>query len=112
MVAVPGVSSAHAAAAAALVPLADGDERLAILPATYEHRRLREAFEQFDTVVLLKVASAFDRVLELLEELGLVGGAVFVSRCGQPGERIVRDVRSLKGQQLDYFSLMIVRRMR
>jgi precorrin-2/cobalt-factor-2 C20-methyltransferase len=110
VVAIPGVSSPHAAAAAALVPLADCDERLAVLPASYEDGRLREAFESFDTVVLLKVARVIDRVLDLLEELDLIDGATYVGHCGRPEETIVRDVRNLRGQNLDYFSLLIVRR--
>lgn len=110
VVAVPGVSSVHAAAAAAGVALADRDERLAVLPATYEGAGLRDALRAFDTVVLLKVAPVLDRVLDLLDELGLAERAVCVERCGRPEEVIVRDVRTLRGQTLDYFSLLIVRR--
>jgi precorrin-2/cobalt-factor-2 C20-methyltransferase len=109
---VPGVSSVFGAAAAAMAPLADGDERLAVVPASYEQERLRETLLAFDTVVFLKIARAFERVLDVLEELRLVDGAVYVARCGQPQQQIVRDVRSLRGQKLDYFSLLIVRRGR
>jgi len=109
VVAIPGVSSVHAAAAAALAPLADRDERVAILPAMYEGDELRSTLAAFDTVVLLKLSGAIDRVLDDLEELDLVDRAVVVSRCGWPEERIVRDVRSLRGQRIDYFSTMIVR---
>ena len=113
VVAVPGVPSFLAAAAAIGMPLVDHDERLAILPASYENlddgAGVREALEQFDTVVLFKVASAIDRVIDLLEELGRTDRAVLVTRCGRPDEQIVRDVRSLCGRKLDYFSLVIIR---
>ena len=52
---VPGISSINGSAAAAGLPLVDGAERLAVLPATYEGERLEEVLRQFDTVVLLKV---------------------------------------------------------
>jgi precorrin-2/cobalt-factor-2 C20-methyltransferase len=110
VVIVPGISSVQAAAAAAQVPLADGDERLAILPASYEGDGLGATLEAFDTVVLMKVASARDRVLEELEARGLMERAVFVQRCGRPEETIIRDARALRTQDLDYFSLLIVRR--
>jgi len=110
IVPVSGISAVHAAAAAAGVPLADGDERLAVLPATYEGERLRDVLETFDTVVLLKVASVFDSVLDMLEQLGIVEGAILVTRCGWPEEQVVIDVRTLRGQRLDYFSTLIVRR--
>jgi precorrin-2/cobalt-factor-2 C20-methyltransferase len=112
IVVVPGVSSIHAAAAAVGLNLVERDERLAVLPATYEGDNLAEVLDNFDTVVLLKVASAMDRVLHLLEERGLSRHAVYVSRCGWPEEQIVTDVLSLRGRRLDYFSLLIVRRPR
>ena len=107
---VPGVSSINASAAAAGVPLVDGAERLAVLPATYEGERLVDVLRDFDTVVLLKVNRVFDRVLAALETLGLVDRAVYVSRCGSAEQEIVRDVRGLQGKELEYLSLMIVRK--
>lgn len=110
VVVVPGISSAQAAAAATLTPLADRDERLAILPALYEGEGLRRVIETFDTVVLLKVSGDLDRIVDVLDDLRLAERAVFVERCGRTEQRIVRDVRSLRGQRVDYFSLIIVRR--
>ncbi len=109
VVAVPGISSVQAVAARAGVPLADADDRLAILPATYEDAALTQALQDFDTVVLMKVSGALERVLDRLDALGLTSQAVCVVRCGQPDERVVRDVRLLRGATLDYFSTMIVR---
>ncbi|HZT07184.1 MAG TPA: precorrin-2 C(20)-methyltransferase [Chloroflexota bacterium] len=109
---VPGVSSVNAAAAAAGVPLADGEERIAILPALYDDGALQDTLRQFDTVVLLKVAGRFDRVLDALAALGDSHAAVLVSRCGCADERVVRDVEQLRGQRLDYFSTLVVRRVR
>lgn len=110
VVVVPGISSPQATAATFQIPLADRDERLAILPASYERAGLRTVLTTFDTIVLLKVASVIDQVLDLLEELGLTDRARFVSRVGRPEETLVHDVRSLRGQKLDYFSLLIIRR--
>ena len=107
---VPGVSSINASAAAAGLPLVDGAERLAVLPATYEGEQLTQILTQFDTVVLLKVNRVFDRVLGVLEDLGVADRAVFVKRCGAPDQEVVRDVRSLRGKDLDYLSLLIVKK--
>ncbi len=112
IVIVPGVSSIQAAAATARLPLADGDERLAVLPATADPAALRQALATFETIVLLKVSAAIDRVIDLLEEAGRANAAVFVSRAGRPDEIRIANVRSLRGQALDYFSLVIVRRTR
>ena len=111
---VPGVSSITAAAACACLPLAAGDERIAILPAVYslgrsEPMNLHTVLQLFDTVVLLKVNSVFDALLEVLEELNLAQYAVFVSRCSTDLEEVVFDLARLRKQTLDYFSLVIVR---
>jgi len=107
---IPGVSSINASAAAAGLPLVDGAERLAVLPATYEGEQLAEVLRLFDTVVLLKVNRVFDRVLGVLEEMDLAGQAVYVKRCGSAEQEVVWDVRTLRGKELDYLSLLIVRK--
>lgn len=110
VVAIPGISSVTATACAARVPLADREERLAVIPAIYDRDGLRATLQSFDTTVLLKVSGAIDRVLDDLDALGLVDNAVLVSRCGLPEEAIVTDVRALRGQRIDYFSTLIVRK--
>ncbi|HEX9869304.1 MAG TPA: precorrin-2 C(20)-methyltransferase [Candidatus Tectomicrobia bacterium] len=107
---VPGVSSMSAAAARTLFPLALGEERIAILPATYDPPFLERALEAFDTIVLLKVNRVLDQLITILERHGLLDGAVFVERCGTSRERIIRDVSSLRGQRMNYFSLLLVRK--
>jgi precorrin-2/cobalt-factor-2 C20-methyltransferase len=107
---VPGVSSITAAAARTTLPLAIADERVAVLPATYDPDALERLLDTFDSVVLLKVSRVLDRVLTILERRGWLANAVFVERCGTPRERIVTDVASLRGQRVDYFSLLLVRK--
>jgi precorrin-2/cobalt-factor-2 C20-methyltransferase len=105
---VPGVSSITAAAAAAHVPLAVGEQRLAILPADAPEPIVRSTLAGANTVVFLKLSAGGGRVIDLLDDLGLLEHAVWVRRCGQSNQEIERNVRSLRGQQLDYFSLLIV----
>jgi len=107
---VPGVSSINASSAAALLPLAKANERVAVLPATYEKEMLRDALKDYDTIILMKVNKVFDDVLAVLEEMGLKDKSVFISRCGTEDEKIVRDIEILKGKELDYLSMIIVRK--
>jgi precorrin-2/cobalt-factor-2 C20-methyltransferase len=109
---VSGISSVSAAAARTVFPLALGEERIAVLPATYDPTFLEHAVELFDTVVLLKVNRVLDRLIAILEQRGWLDGAVFVERCGTPHERVVRDVSSLRGRRVHYFSLLLVRKPR
>ncbi|MBI2979987.1 MAG: precorrin-2 C(20)-methyltransferase [Chloroflexi bacterium] len=107
---VPGVPSINAAAAQAALPLAINDERVAILSGHCEDSVIAETLEHFDTIVFLKVNSAFGRLLDTLERLKLIEKCVYISKCTTEDEEIVRDIRQLKGRKLDYLSLLIVRK--
>jgi precorrin-2/cobalt-factor-2 C20-methyltransferase len=107
---VPGVSSASAAAARAGVPIAHLDERVAVVPAAYGVERLPHLLEEFATVFLLKVNSAFDKLLERLAKLPGDISAFYLENIGTPQERVVTDLASLRGQELPYFSIVMLRR--
>ena len=105
---IPGVSSFAAAAASTGVTLAEEDETFAIIPAAYGTEVIDHLLDEFDTLALLKVKPLVDEVVELVERRGLVASSVFVEKVGAPDERIVRDVSSLKGEKVNYLSLMLV----
>ena len=106
---VPGISSINAAAARAGLYLGLGNDRIAILPANYLDS-LQETLEKFDTVVLMKVSKVFDTVRDTLIAMGLAAGATYVARAGMEDERIRKDIRTVKEEDLNYFSLVIVRK--
>jgi precorrin-2/cobalt-factor-2 C20-methyltransferase len=107
---IPGVSSVMAAAARAAVPLVTHDQRLAILPTVYGIDDLQEALAHYDTVVLMQVSPTLLRALANLERLGLVGKAIYVRRATMPREQVVRDIQQLSEEDLDYFSLLIIKK--
>jgi precorrin-2/cobalt-factor-2 C20-methyltransferase len=107
---VPGVSSIGAAAAAVGRPLCQGDERLVVLPATYENGFLAETLAAHDTVVLMKVHRDMPRVQKMLADLGLLEQATLVERVGQQGERVVRGLADFDpAQGCHYFSTVIIK---
>jgi len=106
---VPGVSSINSSAARAKMSLGLADEKIAILPANYMGD-LRSALETFDTVVLMKVHKVFDQVLELLDEMRLSDKAAYISRAGMDEERVFKDIRGVRPEDLNYFSMVIVRK--
>lgn len=108
---VPGITSVTAAAARAGISLGLGDENIAILPATYAGD-IRTVLAGFDTVVLMKVHSVFKDIFPVLKELHLEDNCVYVARAGMPDERIVFDIGAITADDLDYFSILIVRTRR
>jgi len=107
---VPGINSFSAAAAAAGVPLTFGDEKMAILPGNAVLELSDEDLAGFQTLALFKVANHYEQVVASLERAGRLKGSVLVTNCGQPGERIVSDLKSVLGEKLSYFSLIISRK--
>lgn len=105
---VPGISSIFAAAAAAGLPLGLAADRIAVLPATFEEDKLRQTLIDFDTVVLMKVHRVFDRVRRLVAELGCQ--ASYIKRVGLAGEVVFQDLAAVAEDDLDYLSLVLVRR--
>jgi precorrin-2/cobalt-factor-2 C20-methyltransferase len=106
---IPGVSSITASAARAGISLGLADEKIALLPATYTEN-LREILETFDTIVLMKVHRVFNKILKILDELNLTQKAVYVSRAGMEDEKIASDITKVREHDLNYFSMVIVRK--
>ena len=107
---IPGVSSVMAAAASAGVPLVTHGQRLVILPAVYGIDDLSEAIANYDTIVLMKVNRTLLQALANLEQLGLAGKGIYVRRASTDREEVVRDLSKLSEEDLDYFSLLIIKR--
>ena len=107
---VPGITSFCAAASSACVPIAEANESVVIIPAAYDLRTLASALEAYDTVVIMKVNKKVDELVDLLESTGRLDSSIFATRVGWEGERIVTDIKSLRGARHDYFSTLIVKR--
>ncbi len=107
---IPGVNSFSAASASACVPIAESDERIAILPASYSMDSVEHALDFFDTIILMKVNKVFDELLPVLEEKGF--SAVFASRVGFPDELILTDFKAIGKARPGYFSLIIAKKRR
>lgn len=107
---VPGISSINTAAAVACVPLAEADERIAIIPATAGMEKIIEALATYDTVVLLKVKPVYGDILEVLVQMGRERSAVFVERVGGARQKVLIGLAEMAAHTPDYLSLMIIRR--
>ena len=105
---VPAVSSINAAAASAQMPLVSHGERLAVLPAMYGLDNLRDALEQFDTVVLMKVNRTTLETVSKLNRDGRLRRGVLVTWATTPEEKVVYDLDQLSSQDPKYFSLLIL----
>jgi precorrin-2 C(20)-methyltransferase len=107
---VPGISSFSAAAAMINMAVGEGSERLAVVPVNRDISNVRDALEAYDTIVLLKVGSKLNRVVALLEEMGLIDHAVMFSYIGTEDERVETDLRRFRNETVGYMTLVIVKK--
>lgn len=106
---IPGISSINASAARAKISLGLGDDSIAILPANYMDN-LKSTLEAFDTVVLMKVHKVFEQIVELLQGINLIDRAVYISQASMDKEKIFKNIKDVKKEDLNYFSMVIVRK--
>ncbi|MFP3917084.1 precorrin-2 C(20)-methyltransferase [Lysinibacillus telephonicus] len=106
---VPGISSINGTSARLGIALADGDDHLAIIPAVDDYDAMRNAIESNDAVVFLKVAKVIDLMLQVLRDLNLVKNAAVVTKVTSE-EEVVWNVDELDGVDLEYLTLMVVRK--
>lgn len=105
---IPGITSVTAVPAVAGVPLADGQERIAVVPATYGIDDLRALLRSFDTVVLMKLGGEMPNIIAALEAEQLLDRAVHVSRATMAAQRVTRDLRQVGPERGDCFAMVVV----
>lgn len=110
VITIPGITSFSAAAATGGIPLAFGDERMAVIPGSAVEDLNNGKLDYFDTVVIFKVARQYQKLLAALEKAGRLESSVLVVSCGHPEERVITDLKSVAEEELSYFSLIISRK--
>ncbi|MBO1511406.1 precorrin-2 C(20)-methyltransferase [Metabacillus bambusae] len=106
---VPGISSINGAASRLGIALAEGDDHVAIIPARDDYETMKKAIVENDCVIFIKVAKVMDLMLKILRELDLVEKASVVTKVTSD-EEIIWDIRELDRAELEYLTLMVVRK--
>jgi precorrin-2/cobalt-factor-2 C20-methyltransferase len=84
---VPGITAMQDLAARSGTVLAEGDERLALIPYTAGDDALRAALAAYDTVIVYKGGRQLPSVLRAVREAGRE--SVYGEELGRPGETLV-----------------------
>jgi len=111
VVTVPGITAFSAAAALTEFPVGEAKEPITIIPTADDLDEVRRAVSKGGTVVLMKIGRRLGGILDVLEAAGALGRSVFVSRAGMGSQRIVQDLRLLRGEREDsgYLSIILIR---
>ena len=105
---VPGITSYALGAALHKEPLCLQNERFLMLPRVQSVALLKEAIDNFDTVVLMKIFSVIPVLNEVLSNNEY---KVFYSeRIGTAQEYISSDWEEIKNREIPYFSLITIKK--
>ena len=104
---VPGVTGMSGAWAAAQVPVAWGDDALAILPATLPQQALAARLAECDGAVIMKIGRSLAKARAALAEAGLLERAIYVERATMENELIL-PLAQKRDDCAPYFALIVV----
>jgi precorrin-2/cobalt-factor-2 C20-methyltransferase len=110
IVTIPGITSYSAAAALTHIPLTEGEESFYLVSGALGAAQLKEVIDKSDNIVILKTYRYFDEIFQVLEDMDLLDRTTCISRCGLEGEAIVENLRDLKGRELPYLSMVIIKK--
>lgn len=105
---VPGVSSLMACAAASLTPLAARDEAFCVLPATMAEADLRARLALADAAAIIKLGRHAAKIIDVLRDLDLLDGAIYVAHATMPEQRI-QSLADVDPADVPYFAMILVR---
>jgi len=106
---IAGVSSPMVAASVLGIPLTVQEEKLVVLPAIYSVEELELILDWAEVVVLMKVASVYKKVWQILLKRDLLSFSYIVEKATQPEEKIYKDLRKFPDLKLNYFSILIIK---
>jgi len=110
IVTIPGITSYSAAAALTHIPLTEGEESFYLVSGALGAAQLRGVIDKSDNIVILKTYRYFDEIFQVLEDMDLLDRTTCISRCGLEGETIIENLRDLKGRELPYLSMVIIKK--
>lgn len=113
---IPGIVSMFTFASKVGISLAEGAEKVSVIPSCYDLSTVKEIAKNSETMVFLKDGRYFDQVVELLREAGFPKNSIFA--IGQDLGTENEIVRKLTLGEVNqntltskYFSILVVKRV-
>jgi len=113
---IPGIVSMFTFAAKVGVSIAEGAEKVAIIPSCYDLSSVKEIAKNSESMIFLKDGRYFDKVIDVLKESGFPDDSIFA--IGQDLGTDKEIIRKLtlgevndKTLTTKYFSILVVKRV-
>jgi len=113
---IPGIVSMFTFASKVGISIAEGAEKVAIIPSCYDLSSVKEIAKHSEVLVFLKDGRYFDKVIELLKESGFPENSIFA--IGQDLRTDHEIIRKMTLSEVNdgtlttkYFSILVVKRV-
>lgn len=106
---VPGIPAFCAIGSHLGWPIVEGDDILAVIPATAPKEKIMKAIETADNVVIMKVYKNFAEIADILDKHQMLEKSVMVSRVGLADEEKIYDIKKRKDKPVNYLSTILAR---
>ena len=113
---IPGIVSMFTFASKLGLSLAEGADKVSVIPSCYDLSQVKEIAKNSDTMIFLKDGRYFDQVIELLKQAGFSDNSIFA--IGQDLDTENEIVKKLTLGEVTkdtltskYFSILVVKRV-
>ena len=113
---IPGIVSMFTFASKVGVSIAEGSEKVAIIPSCYDLSSVKEIAKNSESMIFLKDGRYFDQVIEVLKESGFPDDSIFAIGQDLGTEKEIIKKLTLgevndKTLTTKYFSILVVKRV-
>ena len=107
---IAGISSFSQIAASQSIPLMLDEESLEIVPATADEEKLAKIIDLNDNVVIMKIATNFKKVFQILQARNLLEKTIVVENASMPTQRVKKLSDYSVDNKLPYFTTALLKK--
>lgn len=107
---IPGISSVTSISAWIQEALVEGEESLLIIPAEEKHQYLESYLDNFENIMIMKAGRYIEHIHNVLEAQPSRRKVFLASRCGFADGYFTSDLESVRGQDIDYLSSVLIKK--
>ncbi|MEM1392878.1 MAG: precorrin-2 C(20)-methyltransferase [Cyanobacteria bacterium P01_H01_bin.150] len=104
---IPGISSVMASAAMIGLPLTYRNDVFMVLSGILSKQVLQEKLKVADAAVIIKLGKNFNKVKQVLQDLGLIERAKYIENATLENQKIL-SINEVEAETVPYFSLIVV----
>ena len=104
---IPGISSVMASAAMIGIPLTYRNDVFMVLSGILSQEVIKEKLKVADAAVIIKLGKNFNKVKQVLEELGLIERAKYIENATRENQKIL-SMNEVEAETVPYFSLIVI----